>query len=111
MELGEYRRVGDRPPPTPIERPDNATRFLANTLANVAAWRAAEAAQTPCEGAASELAARFTPQEFEHVVRLLADDGTPASMALLQALSNEDEERIGDVSAGEWVSRPAPSLR
>ncbi|MVO87467.1 hypothetical protein GPA10_22550 [Streptomyces sp. p1417] len=107
MELGEHRTVGQsRRNARPIPEADAATKFLANTLANIAAWRAAEAAVEQTAEAAAEVAARFTPREFEHVVRLLAEDGSTSSMALLHSLSNAEEERIGDVSAGEWV--PAP---
>ncbi|QUI30718.1 hypothetical protein H9W91_07480 [Streptomyces alfalfae] len=106
MDLGEYRTVGQSRRVRPIPEPDTASKFLANTLANIASWRASEAAVQPGEETAPEVAARFTPREFEHVVRLLAGDGGAASMALLQSLSNAEEERIGDVSAGEWVSAP-----
>ncbi|MCM1967755.1 hypothetical protein [Streptomyces sp. G1] len=104
MEIGEFKTAGGRQVARPIPQPDTATKFLANTLANIAAWHAAEAAESPGDEAEREVATRLTPREFEHVVRLLAEDGSPASMALLQSLSNAEEERLGDVSTGEWVS-------
>ncbi|MEV5875791.1 hypothetical protein AB0L75_16450 [Streptomyces sp. NPDC052101] len=111
MELGEYKTAGDRTRPArPIPKPDTATRFLANTLANIAAWRGAEAARRPAEEAAEEVAVRFTPRELELVLRCLADDAGPQTMALLQSLSNSEEERLGDVSTGEWVSRSASDV-
>ncbi|WP_190129151.1 hypothetical protein [Streptomyces mashuensis] len=103
MELGEYKTVGDRPLVRPIPEPDSAARFLANTLANIAAWRASEGTAKPAEDASDEVAVRLTPREFELVVRLLADDASPTGMHLLNALANDTEERLGDVSTGEWL--------
>ncbi|MBH1936892.1 hypothetical protein I5Q34_21915 [Streptomyces sp. AV19] len=103
MELGECKTVGNRAPVRPIPEPDTAAKFLANTLANIASWRAAEGAREPSAGASEEVAARFTPKEFELVARLLADDASPTAMRLLDALANDAEERLGDVSTGEWL--------
>ncbi|MFD5050388.1 hypothetical protein [Streptomyces tendae] len=105
MDLGEFKAIGrQKPAVRPIPEPDAATRFLANTLANIAAWRAADGARkSEAEGAADEVAVRFTPRELEHVVRVLADDASPSSMALLHALTSDDDERLGDVSTGEWM--------
>ncbi|MFI8942456.1 hypothetical protein [Streptomyces syringium] len=103
MELGEYKTAGDRELVRPIPEPDTATKFLANTLANIASWRAAEGAAKPADEGAEEIATRFTPREFELVVRLLAEDASPTAMHLLSSLGNPEEERLGDVSTGEWT--------
>ncbi|MCF3101008.1 hypothetical protein IPZ58_05385 [Streptomyces roseoverticillatus] len=110
MELGEYKTVGDRSPVRPVPETDSATKFLANTLANIAAWRAAEGASKPSEGASGEVAVRYTPKELELVLRLLAEDASPAAMRLLDALSNDSEERLGDVSTGEWLPLAASDV-
>ncbi|MEU1353923.1 hypothetical protein ABZ410_08455 [Streptomyces cinnamoneus] len=110
MELGDCKTVGARSLVRPIPEPDTATKFLANTLANIAAWRAAEGASNPSEGASDEVAARFTPRELELVVRLLAEDASPTAMRLLGALANDEEERLGDVSTGEWLPLKASDV-
>lgn len=110
MELGEYKTVGDRPLARPLPEPDTATKFLANTLANVAAWRAAEGASKPSEGVSEEVAVRFTPAELELVLRHLAEDPSPAAMRLLDALANDAHERLGDVSTGEWLPLKASDV-
>ncbi|MFF4557127.1 hypothetical protein [Streptomyces sp. NPDC001422] len=111
MDIGDFKTAGRSRPAAPLPEPDTATKFLANTLANIAAWRASEAAQAAAADAAEEVALRLTPTELEHVMRLLAQDAGPRSMALLQSVSNDEEERLGDVSTGEWVSHKASDVR
>ncbi|MEU6765943.1 hypothetical protein ABZ916_25935 [Streptomyces sp. NPDC046853] len=111
MEVGEFRTVGRRLDDEPKQpEPDTATRFLLNTLANIAAWRASEASRTPAEGAAGEVAVRLTPRELEHVMRLLANDASPQSADILKSVSNDAEERLGDVSTGEWLPHKASDV-
>jgi hypothetical protein len=110
MELGEFKTVGRGRSRTERQEPDTATKFLANTLANIAAWRAQTAAQAPISGAAEEVAVRFTSRELELVVRLLAADAGPEALRLLESLSSDEEERVGDVSTGEWVPHQASDV-
>ncbi|WP_158754243.1 hypothetical protein [Streptomyces sp. NRRL F-2580] len=110
MELGEPMTIGGRSLPQPAcEERSAADVFLLNTLANIAAWRGAEGASKVEEGAQDEVAVRLTPQEFEHVMRLLAGDGSGLSRGILEAVTDPEQERLGDVSAGEWVSLPLPT--
>ncbi|MCY0943474.1 hypothetical protein [Streptomyces antarcticus] len=107
MELGEPMAIGGRAVPQPTcEERSAADMFLLNTLANIAAWRATEGASKAEEDAQDEVAVRLTPQEFEHVMRLLAGDGSGLSRSILEAVTDPEQERLGDVSAGEWVSQP-----